>query len=85
MTMTHTRRRVGLALAVSLALASGAAINSAAANREATEQEQNFLDAAMDGEVQLVKEFLEKGVDVNVTYDEDRKPGPSSTRRTVKG
>jgi ankyrin repeat protein len=69
--VTHTRTPIGLALAVSLALSAGAAIHSAAAAQEATEEEQNFLDAAMDGEVQLVKELLEKGVDVNVTYDED--------------
>jgi ankyrin repeat protein len=69
--VTQTRRRVGLALAVSLAMATATAIDSAAANREATEEEQGFLDAAMDGDAQLVKEFLEKGVDVNVTYDED--------------
>lgn len=69
--MTHTRRRVGLALAVSLAMATAAAIDSAAADREATKEEQGFLDAAMDGDAQLVEEFLEKGVDVNVTYDED--------------
>lgn len=69
--MTHTRRPFGLALAVFLAMATGTAIHSAAADREATEEEQGFLDAAMDGDVQLVKKFLEKGVDVNATYDED--------------
>jgi ankyrin repeat protein len=52
-------------------MANGAAVHSAAADREATQEEQDFLDAAMDGEAELVKEFLEKGVDVNVAYDEE--------------
>jgi len=67
----QTRWRAGLALAVSVAMATGAAIDSTAAEREATEEEQEFLDAAMDGDVQLVKEFLDKGVGVNVTYDDE--------------
>ena len=69
--MIQTRWRAGLALAVSVAMATGAAIDSTAAEREATEEEQEFLDAAMDGDVQLVKEFLDKGVGVNVTYDDE--------------
>jgi ankyrin repeat protein len=56
---------------MSLAMAAGAAITPSAVAQEATEEETSFLDAAMDGEVQLVKELLDKGVDVNVTYDED--------------
>ena len=71
--MIHTRWRIGLALAATVAIATGVAINSAAADREATEEEQGFLDAAMDGDVSLVKEFLDKGVDVNVTYDDEEK------------
>lgn len=69
--MIHTRWRVGLALGLSLAMAAAAAVHLAAADREATEEELAFLDAAMDGDAQLVKESLEKGVDVNVTYDEE--------------
>jgi ankyrin repeat protein len=59
------------ALAVGLALTAAVAMSEAAAAQEATEEEQAFLDAAMDGDAQLVRESLEGGVDVNVTYDDE--------------
>jgi ankyrin repeat protein len=37
---------------------------------EPTEAELTFLDAAMDGDIEMVKECLAKGVDVNATYDD---------------
>lgn len=69
--MAHMRWLVGVTLAACVALTTGVANNSVAADQEATEEEQSFLDAAMDGDVRLVQELLEKGVDVNVTYDDE--------------
>jgi len=62
--------RAGLATVTVIAMTAGAAMTTAA-DREATEEEVAFLDAAMDGDAQLVKECLENGVDVNATYDDD--------------
>jgi ankyrin repeat protein len=59
------------ALTISMALAAVAVTTLAAAGQEATEEEQAFLDAAMDGDVQGVRESLDSGIDVNVTYDDE--------------
>ena len=69
--MITIRWRSTWALTISLALAAVAVTTLAAAGQEATEEEQAFLDAAMDGDVQLVQESLESGIDVNATYDDE--------------
>ena len=69
--MTTIRWRSTWALTISMALAAAAVTTLAAAGQEATEEEQAFLDAAMDGDVQGVRESLDSGIDVNVTYDDE--------------
>jgi ankyrin repeat protein len=55
---------IGFVLLNASAVAFGAPID------KPTQQELDFLDAAMDGNVELVKEALESGVNVNATYED---------------
>lgn len=69
--MITIRWRSTWALTISMALAAVALTTLATAGQEATEEEQAFLDAAMDGDVRGVRESLDSGIDVNVTYDDE--------------